>query len=111
MRGQFGAVSARWRTLTEEQRVSWCVAGKTKKTRRRLGRCWPLPGFNYFVKVNVALVYRGQAQVDLPPWDTPQPGPDVSLLWPGLPVQSQPLLAVPPEAPPGLASRAPPPSG
>jgi hypothetical protein len=111
VRGQFGAVSARWRTLTEEQRLSWCVAGKTKKTRRRLGRCWPLPGFNYFVKVNVALVHRGQAQVDQPPWDTPQPGADASILWPGLCPQAQPPLAVPPEAPPGLASRAPPPSG
>ena len=62
IRASFGSVSARWRTLTEEQRVRWCIAGKKKTTRRRLGRCWPLPGFNYFVKINVALAFRGQAQ-------------------------------------------------
>jgi hypothetical protein len=66
VRGTFGAVSARWRSLTQSQRDLWDAAGRTKKSRYRLGR-GPLTGFNYFVKVNVALVNRGLPQLDLPP--------------------------------------------
>jgi hypothetical protein len=66
VRGTFGAVSARWRTLTQPQRKAWNAAGRTKKSRYRLGR-GPLTGFNYFVKVNVALANHGQPQLDLPP--------------------------------------------
>ena len=62
----FAAVSARWRTLTEDQRQVWIAVARTKKSRYRLG-CGPLTGFNYFVKINVALANRGQPQVDLPP--------------------------------------------
>jgi hypothetical protein len=40
---------------------------KHKKSRPRLRQCGPLTGFLYFVKINVALAYRGLAQVDLPP--------------------------------------------
>ena len=67
VRGTFGAVSARWRTLTEEQRVIWCAVARTKKSKPRLLQCGPLSGFLYFVKTNVALANRGLAQVDLPP--------------------------------------------
>jgi hypothetical protein len=67
VRGVFGAVSARWRTLREEERLMWCAAAKHKKSRVRLRQCGPLSGFLYFVKVNVALANRGVAQVDLPP--------------------------------------------
>jgi hypothetical protein len=67
VRGTFGAVSARWRTLTEEQRVVWCAVARTKKSKPRLLQCGPLSGFLYFVKVNVALANRGLAQVDVPP--------------------------------------------
>jgi hypothetical protein len=67
VRGVFGAVSARWRTLSEAQRVAWCAAARHKKSRVRLRQCGPLSGFLYFVKVNVALANRGVAQVDLPP--------------------------------------------
>ena len=70
VRGVFGAVSARWRTLREEQRVCWCVAARRKKSRPRLYQCGPLSGFLYFVKINVALANRGLAQVDLPPEDS-----------------------------------------
>jgi hypothetical protein len=66
VRGTFGAVSARWRTLTEDQRHVWIAVASTKKSRPRLG-CGPLTGFNFFVKINVALANRGQPQVDLPP--------------------------------------------
>ena len=67
VRGVFGAVSARWRTLAEEQRVIWCAVARHRKSRPRLRQCGPLTGFLYFVKINVALAYRGLAQVDLPP--------------------------------------------
>ena len=66
VRANFGAVSKRWRTLTEDQRHVWIAVASTKKSRPRLG-CGPLTGFNYFVKINVALANRGQLQVDLPP--------------------------------------------
>ena len=49
VRGNFGAVSKRWRTLTEDQRHVWIAVASTKKSRPRLG-CGPLTGFNYFVK-------------------------------------------------------------
>jgi hypothetical protein len=62
----FAAVSARWRTLTQNQRGVWIAVARTKKSRPRLG-CGPLTGFNFFVKINVALANRGQPQVDLPP--------------------------------------------
>jgi hypothetical protein len=67
VRGVFGGVSARWRTLAEEQRVIWCAVARRKKSRPRLRQCGPLTGFLYFVKINVALAHRGLAQVDLPP--------------------------------------------
>jgi hypothetical protein len=66
VRGNLGAVSARWRTLTQDQRHVWIAVASTKKSRPRLG-CGPLTGFNYFVKINVALANRGQPQLDLPP--------------------------------------------
>jgi hypothetical protein len=70
VRGHFGAVSKRWRTLTEEQRLIWNSVASTLKSRPRLGR-GPLTGFNYLVKVSVRLANCGSAQVDLPP-----PSPD-----------------------------------
>jgi len=65
-RGVFAAVSARWRTLSQQQREVWIAVAWNKWSKPRLGS-GRLPGFNYFVKVNVALVNRGEAQVDLPP--------------------------------------------
>jgi hypothetical protein len=66
VRGTFGAVSARWRTLTEDQRIIWCAVAKTKKSKPRLCQCGPLTGFLLFMKVNARLVNRGLPQVDLP---------------------------------------------
>ena len=67
VRGTFGAVSARWRTLTEEQRVIWCQVARTKWSKPRLRQKGTLTGILLFMKVNVALANRGMAQVDLPP--------------------------------------------
>jgi hypothetical protein len=77
VRGNFGAVSARWRKLSEEQRLVWCAVAKTMKSKRRLLQCGPLTGFLLFVKVNVALANRGLAQLDLPPGYAPAPKPAV----------------------------------
>jgi hypothetical protein len=52
--------------LSEAQRLVWIAIASTRKTRRRLLQCGRMPGFNYFVQVNVARVNRGLAQVDLP---------------------------------------------
>ena len=66
VRATFGGVSARWRTLTEAQRRVWMAVARTRKTRPRLLQCGRMPGFNYFVQINVARANRGLAQVDLP---------------------------------------------
>jgi hypothetical protein len=75
VRGTFGAVSARWRELGEEQRIIWCRAARTKKSKPRLLQCGRLTGFLYFVKINVPLANRGLAQVDLPPGYAQVPEP------------------------------------
>ena len=60
IRGIFGAVSKRWRTLTEEQRRVWIAVAATILSKPRLSQCGPLTGLQLFVKVNVYLAYRGQ---------------------------------------------------
>ena len=111
VRGNFGTVSKRWRTLTEPQPVNWCAAGKRKKTRRRLGRCWPLPGYNYFMRVNVFLVNHGQAPVDVPPENDPQSAPSGPILSHVLFLQARNLLIETLPVAPKSAGRGPPPSG
>ncbi len=66
VRENFGAVSARWRTLTQDQRDAWIAVAGTRKSKPRLRQSGPLTGFNLFVKTNVALANRGMAQIDLP---------------------------------------------
>ena len=73
VRGTFGAVSARWRKLTEDERRVWCKVARTKNCRPRLCQCGPLTGFLLFVKVNVPLANGGLAQLDLPPGYGPGP--------------------------------------
>ena len=73
VRGNFGRVSKRWQTLTEDMRLAWGRQAKHQKSRRRLGQCWPLKGFYYFMKVNVALANRGLEQMDWPPVESLEP--------------------------------------
>jgi hypothetical protein len=77
VRSHFAAVSARWRELTEEQRIAWCKVAKSKKSKPRLLQCGPLTGFLLFVKINVPLANRGMAQIDMPPGYAPLPEPAV----------------------------------
>src|ERR1035438_1595892 len=78
VRGTFGAVSARWRKLTEEQRIIWCRVARTKWSKPRLFQKGRLTGILLFMKVNVALANRGLAQVDLPPGISKVPQPAVA---------------------------------
>src|ERR1035437_5197728 len=66
VRQHFHAVSARWRTLSQEQRDVWIAVASTKQSKPRLFQCGVLPGFNLFVKTNVPLANQGKTQVDLP---------------------------------------------
>ena len=119
VRGMFGAVSKRWRTLTEDQRIAWCAVAKRKKSRPRLGQCGSLSGFLYFVKINVVLANRGLPQVDLPPeaserimlslnytgkFDQPPVGPTLFL-------HAHQFVGSRDHTPRQLAASAPPPSG
>ena len=63
----FGEVSVRWSRITEPQRQAWCAAAKHQKSRRRLGKRYPLFGYYYYMRINVALANRGQPLLDLPP--------------------------------------------
>src|ERR1035438_7918552 len=80
VRGTFGAVSARWRELTEEQRVIWCQVARTKWSKPRLCQKGRLTGILLFMHVNVALANRGLAQVDLPSGISKVPQPTVASL-------------------------------
>ena len=80
VRGTFGAVSARWRELTEEQRIIWCQVARTKWSKPRLCQKGRLTGILLFMKVNVALANRRLAQVDLPPGISKVPQPTMASL-------------------------------
>ena len=80
VRGTFGAVSARWRELTEEQRIIWCRVARTKWSKPRLCQKGRLTGILLFMKVNVALANRRLAQVDLPPGISKVPQPTMASL-------------------------------
>jgi hypothetical protein len=67
VRMNFGEVSVRWQKITEPQRQAWCVAAKKQLSRRRLGKRYPLFGYYYYMRINVALANRGQPLMDLPP--------------------------------------------
>ena len=66
IRGVFATVSKRWRTLTQEQRDVWIAVAWTKWSKPRCFQQGRLTGCQLFVKTNVALVHRGEPQVDLP---------------------------------------------
>ena len=67
VRSQFGRTSARWRTLTEEQRTAWTVFAAEVDSRGRLGRTGSLTGLQLFVKINNNLAFLGLPAVSDPP--------------------------------------------
>jgi hypothetical protein len=67
MRGNFGRVARRWRSLTPEQRTAWRIASADTYTISRLGRQVALNGYNYFMRINSSRAELGLSQFDLPP--------------------------------------------
>jgi hypothetical protein len=67
VRRALGNVTARWRTLTEDQRNAWRTAAKAKNTVPRLGQSGPLTGSQLFTKINCSLAALGLDQVTAPP--------------------------------------------
>jgi hypothetical protein len=67
VRDNLSRVAAKWRTLTEPQRVEWMEAASQVKSTSRLGQNGALSGFQLFAKINCTLAQFGQAQVDTPP--------------------------------------------
>ena len=61
------AVSARWSTLTPEQRSAWCVTAAGRYFINEEGRQVRLNGQNFFVSLNVRRADLGLPQFDLPP--------------------------------------------
>ena len=80
VRNNWREVSRRWSQITENQRLSWRVAAKEQWSRRRLGKRYPLKGYYYYMRINVALANRGQPLLDLPPGDPPPAGLSQPLL-------------------------------
>ncbi len=67
VRDNLSRVAAKWRVLTEPQRVEWIEAATAVKSASRLGQSGALSGFQLFAKINCTLAQFGQAQVETPP--------------------------------------------
>jgi hypothetical protein len=67
VRDNFAGVAKGWRPLGDWQRGLWDAEAARKKTRKRLGQCGPMTGWNYWLQVNVRRVNRGLAPLELPP--------------------------------------------
>ena len=111
VRHSFGIVAASWRLLSEEQRLAWCRCAKSKQTRRRLGKRYPMRGYYYYMRVNVVLANRGQPLLVLPPAEPWQPRPDLPLLTRTLSHEELKRLTVSLKTPSETPDHAPPPSG
>jgi len=60
-------VSARWRTLTPQQRAAWCLATASTCFVAETGQRARLNGYNFFVSLNTRRADLGLPQFDLPP--------------------------------------------
>jgi hypothetical protein len=67
VRSRFSKVSARWRTLTDEQRAAWTAGGAQVGSHGRLGDSGTLTGCQFFVKINTNLANIGEPMVVEPP--------------------------------------------
>ena len=67
VRDNLSRVAARWRKLTEPQRVEWMAAASAVKSSSRLGQSGNLSGFQLFAKINCTLAQFGQTAVETPP--------------------------------------------
>jgi len=74
------ALAARWRQLSENQRVRWNEDAAKHQSNPRLHQSGPLTGWNLFHKLNLPLAYYGRPQLDLPSPFPRFPRPAVSAL-------------------------------
>lgn len=58
--------SARWRTLTDEQRSVWINGGTQVKSEPRMGQSGHLTGCQFFNKINCTLALTGEPPTDVP---------------------------------------------
>ena len=72
-RGNFAAVSSRWRILTLGQQAAWSLASAGRYIITASGRKVPLNGFSLFVSIN-----RKRADLGLPLFDLPPAEPAFS---------------------------------
>ena len=82
---KFGAASARWNYLTNDQRAAWRAYAKNVKSHPQGGQSGPLTGQVLFTAIN-----RNQAALGLPPYDFPPERPD----FPPLPVTGSSLQII-----------------
>ena len=111
VRKNFAIVSVSWRLRSEEQRQAWCHRAKSKQTRKRLGKRYPMRGYNYYMAVNVVLANRGQPLLDLPPAEPWQPPLGLPLLSGTLSPEELKRLTASLRTPPETPGPAPPASG
>ena len=67
VRAFFSAQSARWDTLTNDQRAAWRAAAAGYMSKMRLGTNGPLTGNQFFTRVNTTLAELALDPVDSPP--------------------------------------------
>jgi hypothetical protein len=67
VRDNLSRVAAKWRALTETQRIEWMEAATAVKSTSRLGQNGALSGFQMFTKINCTLAQFGQTAVETPP--------------------------------------------
>ena len=67
VRDNLSSVAAKWRTLTELQRIEWMEAASGVKSNSRLGQSGALSGFQLLAKINCTLAQFGGDPVDTPP--------------------------------------------
>ena len=91
--------------------MAWRLRAKSKKTRRRLGQSWPLPGFNYYMSENMILANRGQAPLAVPPVEDRAPRTELPLLTRTLSAQELQLLVESPQTTSESPGPAPPAGG
>jgi hypothetical protein len=65
-RTSLGRSSARWRTLTDQQRSVWINGGLQVKSDPRMGQSGHLTGCQFFNKINCTLALAGEPPTDIP---------------------------------------------
>jgi hypothetical protein len=67
VRHAFGVITARWRTLTQDQRDAWMATAAAANSLPRLGQSGPLTGAQLFTRINCSRAALGFDPLDDPP--------------------------------------------